>query len=268
MTDLSLLTVPRKWPQKYKNTSTAMKFDNEKFNKAFSLFILTGMATILTITTLIKFNAGDNPTERLYLIISAIGAIAGILSTVCAANGRMLTFLFGIIDVTIYSVMCIISERWGTAAMHIVYLLPMQFVGIWQWKKRGGQKKKEVKARRLDGKKWALTSGLFLLISFITYIILLHFESSSADNFISMAVLSDALVTVCNIFGQFLMSTAFAEQWFFWIGVNISSIVMWSMKMAESENSDFAIIYIIKYSFYLLNALNGLRNWMRMSREQ
>lgn len=245
-----------------------MKIDNEKFNKAFSLFILTGMATVLTITTLIKFRAGGDPTDRLYLIISAIGAVAGILSTVCAANGKILTFLFGIIDVVIYSAMCIVSTRWGTAAMHILYLLPMQFVGIRQWKQRGSKERKEVKARRLNGRQRWLASGLFLLTSFVAYIILLQFDEGSADTFIVAAVLSDALVTVCNIFGQFLMSTAYMEQWFFWIGVNISSIVMWSIKMAESDNSDFAIIYVVKYSFYLLNALNGLRNWIRMSRNQ
>ena len=245
-----------------------MKIDNEKFNKGFSLFILAGMATVLTITTLIKFRASGDPTDRLYLTISAIGAIAGILSTVCAANGKILTFLFGIIDVVIYSAMCIVSTRWGTAAMHILYLLPMQFVGIWQWKRRGSKDRKEIKARRLNGRQRLLASGLFLLTSFVAYVILLQFDENAADTFIVAAVLSDALVTVCNIFGQFLMSTAYMEQWIFWIGVNISSIVMWSIKMAEPDNSDFAIIYVVKYSFYLLNALNGLRNWIRMSRNQ
>jgi len=244
------------------------KFDNDKFNKAFSIVLLAGMATVIAITTLIKLRAGDNPTERTYLIIAAFGSIAGILSTVFAANGKMLTFIFGAINAVVYTTMCIVGKNWGTAALHVFYMLPMQFVGIWQWKKCERKEKKEVKARWLSGKQWALASGAFLLMSFITYVILLQFYKGVADSFIIVAVLSDALVTVCNIIGQFLMSTAFVEQWFFWIGVNISSIVMWSIKMAESENSDFAIIYVIKYSFYLLNALNGLRNWIRMSREK
>lgn len=244
------------------------RFNNSKFNRAFSAFIISGMAAVLGITTFIKLGTNQDPTGRLYLIIAAVGAIAGILSTVSAANGKMVTFIFGLIDVTIYGAMCILSKSWGTAALHLLYLLPMQFVGIWQWKKRQKADKKELKARRLNGKQWLFTSVGFLLLTLITYIILLQFDESAANSFIVMAVLSDALVTVCNIAGQALMSTAFMEQWFFWIGVNISSITMWSIKMAESENSDFAIIYVIKYSFYLLNALNGLRNWIRLSREQ
>ena len=33
------------------------------------------------------------------------------------------------------------------------------------------------------------------------------------------------------------------------------------------DNDDYAIIYIIKYSFYLVNAINGLRIWIGMSRD-
>lgn len=245
-----------------------MKIDNTRFNKAFSLFILIGMATVLTLTTILKLGQDQTPVERTYLIISAVGAIAGILCTVSAANGKAVTFLFGIIDILIYSAMCIVGKNWGTAAMHLLYLLPMQFVGIWQWKKRGATKKKEVKARRLGGRQWALISIAFLGVSAVTYFILLQFNEDAAGKFIVAAVLTDALVTVCNIFGQFLMSTAFAEQWLFWIGVNISSIIMWSIATAKPDCSDFAVIYIVKYSFYLLNALNGLRNWIRLSREQ
>lgn len=243
-------------------------FDNSRFNKAFSSFILIGMGVVLGFTTFIKMQGGQTPLDKFYLIVAAVGAIAGILATVSAANGKMVTFIFGIVDVIIYGAMCILGKSWGTAALHLLYLLPMQFIGIWQWKKRQNSDKKELKARRLNGRQLALTTTGFLLLTLGTYIILLQFDQSAANTFIVAAVLSDALVTVCNILGQALMSTAFMEQWIFWIGVNISSIVMWSIKMAESDNSDFAIIYVVKYSFYLLNALNGLRNWIRLSREQ
>lgn len=240
---------------------------NKQFNRIYSSFILIGMAAVLLITTTLKFDDCSSVKDKVLLVVSSFGALCGILCTVTGANGKLITFLFGLLDVTIYSVMCLIGHNYGTAALHIVYLIPMQFVGISQWKKRGAGAGREVKPRRLSARQWAIASGAFLAASFIAYLILLQFNESSAGKFLVAAVLSDAIVMVCNIIGQFLMATAYAEQWFFWIGVNISSIVMWSFAFSRPETADIALIYVVKYCFYLLNSLNGLRNWMLRSRE-
>ena len=56
------------------------------------------------------------------------------------------------------------------------------------------------------------------------------------------------------------------EQWLFWIGVNIASVVMWVLTLRQTPDSSYALIYVVKYSFYLLNSLNGLRIWLALSR--
>ena len=48
--------------------------------------------------------------------------------------------------------------------------------------------------------------------------------------------------------------------------MNVFSITMWAVTLKGDPGSSYALIYIIKYSFYLLNSLNGLRNWLRLSR--
>ena len=60
------------------------------------------------------------------------------------------------------------------------------------------------------------------------------------------------------------MSAAYMEQWIFWIGVNIFSIILWTNSYRQSADS-FTLVYIIKYCFYLLNCCNGLRIWLRLS---
>ena len=81
--------------------------DDKKFNKWFNAFILVGMAVVTVVVTAFKFRDADS--GRALLVISALGSLAGVLCTVLAANGRILTFLFGIIDVSIYGVMCLIG---------------------------------------------------------------------------------------------------------------------------------------------------------------
>lgn len=242
--------------------------NENRFNKLFSAFILIGMTVALIVTTALKLDGSS--AGRVLLLVSAFGSLMGVLATVCSAGGYIITFLFGLLDVTIYGVMCYVNWRHGNpglgnAILHAVYFVPMQFVGYVQWRRRGAGHDSQVRARRLNGRQWGLYSLLFILGSCMAYLVLLRFDKSAADTFLRVSIVLDVLPLMCNIFGQLLMSTAYMEQWLFWIGVNIGSIVMWSASMKSADDT-FAIIYIIKYSFYLLNSLNGLRVWLRLSR--
>jgi nicotinamide mononucleotide transporter len=222
------------------------------------------MAVVTVLVTAIKFRDAENG-QRL-LLISAFGSLMGVLSTVLSANGRILTFLFGLIDVTIYGAMCLAGARYGNAALHLLYFLPMQFVGFFQWKKRGADAKKEVKARRLTGKQWMLYGGVFLVGLVIAYFVLLAMDKNEAADVVKWLVFMDAFSMMCNLVGQYLLSTAYMEQWYFWIGVNISTIIMWVLTLRHDPSSAYATIYVVKYSFYLINSFNGLRIWYNLSR--
>ena len=240
--------------------------NDKTFNKWFNTFILVGMAVVTVVVTAIKFQGAEN--GRAMLVISAFGSLMGVLSTVCAANGRILTFLFGLIDVTIYGVMCLIGTRYGNAALHLLYFLPMQFVGYFQWKKRGAHAEEKVRARRLDRKQWLLYGGIFLVGLIAAYFILAALDKTEAAGIVKWLVVMDAFSMMCNILGQYLLSTAYMDQWFFWIGVNVSTIIMWVLTLRSDPDSAFATIYVVKYSFYLLNSLNGLRIWLNLSRQE
>ena len=237
---------------------------SEIFNKVFNAFILIGMAVVTVIVTAIKL--GDADSGRVMLVVAAVGSLMGVLSTVLSANGRILTFLFGLIDVSIYGVMCLLGAKYGNAALHLLYFLPMQFVGFFQWRKRGAAEGEQVRARRLSGRQWLLFGSIFLAGLLAAYFILCALDKTEAAGVIRWLVLMDALSMMCNILGQLLLSTAYMEQWFFWIGVNIASVVMWVLTLRQTPDSSYALIYVVKYSFYLLNSLNGLRIWLGLSR--
>lgn len=227
------------------------------FNKAFNAFMIIGMALAIVLTTVSKMQSpGSN---RYLLLIAAFGSLMGILSTVSSANGRIVTFIFGILDVSIYAATCFIGQKYGNAALHLLYFLPMQIVGFVQWKKRGAGKSETPRARRLGVRGRLFAGAAMVLCSAALYVSLR--ESGAGDT-----PLFDAIAVVCNIIGQLLMSAAYMEQWIFWIGVNISSILMWSLSLAANPGDSYTLIYVIKYSFYLLNAINGLRLWIKMSR--
>ena len=235
------------------------------FNKYFNAFVLIGMAVVTVLVTAIKFRDAEN--GQWLLLISAIGSLTGVLSTVLSANGRILTFLFGLIDVSIYGAMCLSGARYRNAALHLLYFLPMQFVGFFQWRQRGADASKEVRARRLSGKQWLLYGGIFLVGLVIAYFVLAAMDKTEAAGVVKWLVFMDAFSMMCNLVGQYLMSTAYMDQWFFWIGVNISTIIMWVLTLRQDPSSAYAAIYLVKYSFYLVNSFNGLRIWYNLSRE-
>lgn len=240
--------------------------NEDKFNKYFGIFIMVGMSLAVCIAT--AFGLKTSPQGRLILLLSAFGSLMGVVGTVTSATGQMVTFLFSFFDVSIYGIACIINWKngnggLGNGLLHLLYFVPMQFIGFAQWKKREGEKGR-VKPRRFTRGMWPVFIALFVVMNVVVYLLLARFDRSAAESFIKMAVLVDTLPVVCNILGQFLMSTAYMEQWIFWIGVNIFSLVLWTNSYKQGGDA-FTVVYIIKYCFYLLNCCNGLRIWLRLS---
>ena len=76
----------------------------------------------------------------------------------------------------------------------------------------------------------------------------------------------DAFVLVLNLIGQILMSWAYMDQWYLWNLVNVFSILLWTNRLMSAGSDSYTIVMVIKYSFYLLNSINGLRIWLGLSR--
>ena len=105
----------------------------------------------------------------------------------------------------------------------------------------------------------------------VLYFILLRVDaaklaSGKIESLNRSKVLLDSVVMTLNIAGQVLLSFAFMEQWYIWILVNISSISLWTVALMGGSGSGNAAVMLIKYVFYLLNSLNGLRIWINLSK--
>ena len=240
---------------------------DKQFNKWFSAILMGLMVVVIAITTVFKLQQPD--ARVLMLLIAALGSVMGVASTVLSANGIIWTFIFGILDVTFCCIVAADNQIWGNFALHLFYFLPMQFVGIWQWRKRGAKgSKSEVKARRFTGKQWLIMVASVLAGLATVYFILVQIKLRTVGaDFDRSQVFFDAAVTTFNIAGQILMSLAFYEQWYLWILVNVFSIFLWGSTMMSSAASSYTVVMFIKYCFYLVNSVNGLRIWYKLSKQ-
>ena len=243
--------------------------DEKRFNKVFSSVLMAAMVVVIAIATVLKFR--DPQVNKVLLVVAALGSVMGVASSVLSANGLIWTFIFGILDIAFCLVVDADNGIWGDFSMHLFYLLPMQVVGIWQWRKRGAKGAgTEVRARRLTGRQrlWVGAAVLAALAAVYGILLAIQLHTVAPEDINRVQVFSDAARTTFNIAGQILMSLAFFDQWAFWILVNIASISLWGSTMLSSEASSYTVVMFIKYCFYLVNSINGFRIWYRLSRAE
>ncbi|MBQ8855190.1 MAG: nicotinamide mononucleotide transporter [Bacteroidales bacterium] len=197
-------------------------------------------------------------------VIGSLAGIAGVLCVVLVAKGSIWNYLFGLVNVSLYAYISYKASLYGDAALNALYYLPMQFIGWWQWRKRGAAvsqtqaegKGVQVKARRFTWKQRAILALGCAAGVVIGGFILRHFGDPQP--------FKDSTTTVLSIVAQALMALAFMEQWALWIITNVVSVVMWVICVARGEAH--AAVMVIMWSFYLLNSINGFRVWAKLSR--
>ena len=202
-------------------------------------------------------------------VLGSVAGITGVLCVVLVAKGSIWNYLFGLVNVSLYAWISYKAALYGDAGLNAFYYVPIQFVGWWQWRKRGaavssdearklsGEEDVRVKARRMS---WS--QRLYLALGCIAGIVavgLLLRHLGDPQPF------KDSTTTVLSIVAQALMAMAFMEQWCLWIITNIVSVVMWTICVVRGEAH--AGVMVIMWVFYLLNSLNGFRVWLRLSRD-
>ena len=196
-------------------------------------------------------------------LVGSLAAVAGVLCVVLVAKGSIWNYLFGLVNVSMYAYISYKAGLFGDAALNALYYLPMQFIGWWQWRIRGaavyesqaGNDGVQVKARRLNLlQRILLTAGCVAAVILVGYV-LRYFGDPQP--------FKDSTTTVLSIVAQALMALAFMEQWVLWIITNIVSVAMWCVCVSRGE--PHAAVMVIMWAFYLLNSINGLRVWLRLS---
>lgn len=196
-------------------------------------------------------------------LLGSVAAITGVLCVVLVAKGSIWNYLFGLMNVSLYAYISYKASLYGDAALNALYYVPMQFIGWWQWRKRGAAVSEaeskgngvQVKARRFTwGQRAVLAAGCLAAVLAVGFV-LKHLGDPQP--------FKDSTTTVLSIVAQALMALAFMEQWALWIITNIVSVVMWCVCVSRGEAH--AGVMVIMWVFYLLNSVNGLRVWLKLS---
>jgi nicotinamide mononucleotide transporter len=197
-------------------------------------------------------------------VIGSLAGITGVLCVVLVAKGSIWNYLFGLVNVSLYAYISYKASLYGDAGLNALYYLPMQFIGWWQWRRRGAAvseaeadgKGVQVKARRFNWRQRAV-----LALSCTAAIVTMGFVLKEVGD---PQPFKDSATTVLSIVAQALMALAFMEQWALWIITNVISVTMWAICVVRGEAH--AGVMVIMWVFYLLNSVNGMRVWLKLSK--
>ncbi len=239
---------------------------NEKTStKLFNYFIFFGMLVCVLVASVI--NIHNNPGNTALQIVVAVGAMFGVTSTILAAQGNILNFVIGALGAIIETYVLWKNGVTSMFLLYLLYFIPMDVVGFLSWRRKGASVHKEVKAQRMTARTWLYVVLGYIAVAGIAFGISYISGKNNLGSGIPAKMVTDALATAATIVAIVMMTFAYVEQWYVWTLVNVSNIALWSVNLATTPDSAYTVVMLIKYVFYLVNGLNAIRIWLKLSRK-
>ena len=215
------------------------------------------------------FIAGYTPLERAFMAVivamqiivyclapdgwlSLVAGIAGCISVVMCAKGRLEFYFIGFLQNFSYMWLAYQNRFYGEVIENVFYIGTMIW-GIFAWNanmQQGEDDTKDVIAKKFNAKQWVES---ILLTTFAT-LVMGNWLTSIGSN---QAYL-DAATNVMAIFAQLMMVKRYREQWLWWFIIDIINIAMWS----AVGNWSMVAMYIA----WTVNCIYGWVNWTKLNR--
>lgn len=196
-----------------------------------------------------------------------IAGIAGVIGTVLFAQGKISAYLFGFINTLTYMFGC----AWGAGfyaefVENWMYLITM-CIGLVTWfkmyQKKTSKNSIEVKAKTLGLKGNLIALAIFVVGILGLWQILL--DVPQIFNRPDPKPLLDSVTTVPAFIGQILMIMGFAENWIYWLILDVFSIVLW-WPTGEGFVGSFSMMAM--YFFFMLSTIYGFCRWLDSAKSQ
>lgn len=194
-------------------------------------------------------------------LLGLISSLAGMICVVLVAKGKITNYYFGIVQASTYAYISYTYGLYGEAMLNALFYLPIQFIGIYFWRKNVTDKSlagEDVKVKTLDKKGWVTVIAVSVVASVVYAYFLNHIGGQQ--------VRLDSVAVVLSIIAQVLMIKRFAEQWVLWIVVNVLSVALWFITLTQSGGGDWSML--VMWTAFLVNSVYGYVNWLKIHKKQ
>jgi len=177
--------------------------------------------------------------------ISLISGLTGIIAVVWCAERRMSFWIFAWIQLVTYCILAWQQNFYGELLENLFYAITMIY-GMFIWNQSRDTKNiSKVQSKQLSKIKFTNIKIFCILGIVILYLVLLRTNDTQP--------FMDSITTVPAFIAQILMILTYREQWYFWMIIDVFSIIMWAI--AGDWNMT------LQYIFWTVNCLYGLSKW-------
>lgn len=185
-----------------------------------------------------------------------LSAVSGVLCVVLVADRKLTNFFWGLINCSLYGLTSYNGAFYGDMGLNWFLYVPFQFIGLWMWTRQGASDGEELISNRITG---AWRYKVAVIVVGVTLVLEKLLASIGGAH-----PLADASNVVLSITATILMAYRYREQWICWIGVNVTGIIMWSLKFNAGESEGIAPL--LMWCAFLVNSVYGYWTWSNASK--
>ena len=235
-----------------------MKIDNLRKSfkelKWYEWLMMTVMIVIAAKAMIEGFTSGSSNGNPAWLtLINFISAICGVICIFFTAKANISNFIFATVNTIVYAIYLVYWHIWGTAALEIFFYIPTNFISWYHWAKhRDEQLTQKTKARRLTVAQNIMCTVAVIGSAVIYHVILVRLGGEVAW--------LDAFTLSIGIVATILEMFRYAQQYVWWLITDFIAVAMYIVH--------FDPVYLTTKSIYLIMAIIGLYNWIKLNEER
>ena len=201
--------------------------------------------------------------------IEAIGTLCGLLCIGLASKEKVINYLFGLINVTLFAIIFYQIQLYSSLLLQVFFFVA-NIYGWYAWTRQTTEQQSELQIRWLPNRArwmWVIGSALAIIVMTRYIDVIFGFFAqltvTSLNKFGLAAQLPvlqpdaypfwDACMTVLSIVAMILMTRKWVENWLLWVIINIISVAIFTLQGVYAMSIEYIILTLI--------AVNGVRLW-------
>ena len=208
--------------------------------------------------------------------IEAVGTVAGLLCIWLASLEKIVNYLFGLINVTLFAIIFFQIQLYASLLLQL-FFFAANLYGWYAWSRQTSQNEAELQIRWLPLSKalrWlaACVVAIALMTLYIDPVfavltrVAVNVMQAMGVNVVMPTLQPDAFpfwdscMMVLSIAAMVLMTRKYVENWLLWVIINVISVAIFALQGVYAMALEYLILTFI--------ALNGSRMWMNSARER
>lgn len=208
--------------------------------------------------------------------IEAVGTVAGLLCIWLASLEKIVNYLFGLINVTLFAIIFFQIQLYASLLLQL-FFFAANLYGWYAWSRQTSQNEAELQIRWLPLSKalsWlaACVVAIALMTLYIDPVfavltrVAVNVMQAMGANVVMPTLQPDAFpfwdscMMVLSIAAMVLMTRKYVENWLLWVIINVISVAIFALQGVYAMALEYLILTFI--------ALNGSRMWMNSARER